>query len=246
MLEVFSWIGKELFESGLVDAYGGNMSIRLEDKVLITRRNVRLGDIKKGDLIEVPLEGESPDDIQASRELLVHRAIYKGTNAKAIIHAHPPHAIALSISENKIVPQDSEGSFFLRAVPIIKVRGETIGSPDVAKILPPFLSGNYVVATVKGHGSYSVGVDLEEAYKYTSVLENSCKVTTILRSMGHGAPGGGRGDTRGDSRVDSRGGRGGVRGPAQGSRGGQGHRAIPPGLGVMDRSSKSYRRGSYK
>jgi L-fuculose-phosphate aldolase len=228
MLEVFSWIGKELVAQGLVDSHGGNMSIRINDRILITRRNLRMGNIvNQGDLIELPLEGEAAGDIQASRDLIIHRALYKGTGARAVIHAHPPYAIALSISENKIIPQDAEGSFFLRAVPIIKVRGETIGSAEVAKILPPFLSGNYVVAMVKGHGSYAIGADLEEAYKYTSVLENSCKVTAILRSM--------------EQPEASRGPKMGGGGPAEP------RRAIPPGIGVMDRSSKSYhRRGHYK
>jgi L-fuculose-phosphate aldolase len=234
MLDQFIWIGAELFKQGLVDSHGGNMSVKIGDKILITRRNVRLGNIKEGDLIEVPLQGESPEDIQASRELVVHRALYKGTGASAIIHAHPPYAIALSISENKIIPQDAEASFFLRAVPIIKVRGETIGSPDVAKLLPQFLNGNYVVAMVKSHGSYAIGSSLEEAYKHTSVLENSCKVTAILRSMGQAVAKGAVSDHSAPK-------------PMGKPMGGDGRsRAIPPGIGVMDRSSKSYRRGGFK
>ena len=53
---------------------------------------------------------------------------------------------------------------------------QAIGSDEVARLVPSFLQGSSVVAVVKGHGSFAVGKTLEEAYRYTSSLENSCRV----------------------------------------------------------------------
>jgi len=205
MFEDFALVGKELFESGLVCSHSGNLSIRKGESIFITRRDVMLAHLKEDDIIELPLEGKGERDEEASRELVVHRAIYKNTGALAIVHAHPAHAIALSIVESKIIPQDAEGSFFLRSVPVVRVR-EAIGSDEVAKLLPPIFSSNYVVAVVKGHGSFSVGSSVLEAYHYTSCLENTCRIITILKPL-----------------------------EARPPRVAEPRKAIPPGIGVMDR-----------
>jgi ribulose-5-phosphate 4-epimerase/fuculose-1-phosphate aldolase len=70
-----------------------------------------------------------------------------------------------------------------------------------------------VVAVVKGHGSFALGHGLEEAYKYTSALENSCKVLVAVRSSGAQRP------PIHEKKIHER--------PRS---------AIPPGIGVMDRS----------
>ncbi|OGC21985.1 hypothetical protein A2291_07405 [candidate division WOR-1 bacterium RIFOXYB2_FULL_42_35] len=216
MLEEFRRIGSFLFLTGLVDSHGGNMSVRVEDKIFITRRDTMLGDLKEGDIIEVGLEPGENDE-QASREIATHRAIYQKNPTKAIVHAHPANAIAISITDNKIVPQDAEGLYVFKAASIVRVHGG-IGSSEAARMLPSFLSGESAVAVIKAHGSFSTGKDLEEAYKLTSVLENSCKVLVAVRASGGIKP-------VKSNRPDSR------HRPQP-----QGRTAIPRGIGVMDRS----------
>ena len=65
--------------------YGGSMSVRNEEKILITRRGILLGKFEDEDLVEVGMEGET-GAAEASLELAVHRAIYKATKAKAVVH----------------------------------------------------------------------------------------------------------------------------------------------------------------
>jgi len=115
-----------------------------------------------------------------------------------------------------------------------------VGSEETVRLLPSFLNGENVVAVVKGHGSFAIGQNLEEAYKYTSSLENSCKIIVAVRASG-GRGGEGRGQGQGGRGPGGRGpgGRGpGGRGPGgPGGRGGRRDKsAIPPGIGVMDRS----------
>lgn len=214
MLEEFKRVGSYLFKEGLIDSHGGNLSVRQGDRIFITRRDSMLGELKEGDIIEVGMEkGES--DSQASRELPTHRAIYRETKAEAIVHAHPANAIAVSITDNKIVPQDSEGIYLYRSAAIVRAH-QAIGSEEVARLLPSFLQPPNTIAVVKGHGSFAIGKDLEEAYKYTSSLENSCKVLIAIRASG------------------------GQRPPAPKEKPHHPHierrSAIPPGIGVMDRS----------
>jgi L-fuculose-phosphate aldolase len=213
MLEEFKRIGSFLFKEGLVDSHGGNLSVREGDKIFITRKDAMLGDLKEGDIIEVGFEAGGNEGL-ASRELPSHRAVYKQGRVQAIVHAHPANAIAISLTDNKIVPQDAEGSFLFKSASIVRVRS-AIGSEETARLLPSFLSGESGVAVVKGHGSFATGKNLEEAYRLTSSLENSCKIIVAVRASG------GRPAPR-KERSEHK------------------HKGIPPGIGVMDRSR--YRR----
>lgn len=214
MLEEFQRIGSYLWREGLVDSHGGNLSRREGEKIYITRRDSMLGDLKEGDVIEVGLTPGENDE-RATRELLVHRAIYRETGAGAIVHAHPANAIAVSLTDNKIIPQDSEGLYLYKSAAIVRAHS-TIGSEEVARLLPSFLKAPNVIAVVKGHGSFAVGKDLEEAYKFTSSLENSCRILVAVRASGGGRP-----------PVQKE-----MRKPLEQPR----RSAIPPGIGVMDRS----------
>ncbi|MCU0640773.1 MAG: class II aldolase/adducin family protein [Candidatus Margulisbacteria bacterium] len=221
MLEDFKRVGRMLFTEGLVDSHGGDFSRRQGDRIYITRRDAMLGDLREGDLVEVGLEpGEN--DKEASRELPTHRAIYRECPAEAIVHTHSANAIAVSLTDNKIIPQDAEGLSVFRSAAIVRAHS-AIASDEVARLLPTFLQAPNVAAVVKGHGVFAVGKTVEEAYHYASALENSCRVLIAVRSSGGQRP---------PERKEK---------PREMPRGPQHsmshHRsAIPPGIGVMDRS----------
>ena len=109
ILSQFQTIGRDLFAGGLISYNNGNLSIRLGERIIITRRGSRLGCLQENDLIETGLNKNDRSTPLASTELRVHRAIYRETSALAVIHAHGPHAVALSLVETKIVPSDNEG-----------------------------------------------------------------------------------------------------------------------------------------
>ena len=104
ILSQFQTVGRDLFTTGLVSSHSGNLSIRLGERIIITRRNSGLGCLGEHDLIETGISKNDRNTPLASIELAVHRAIYRETPALAIVHAHPPHAVALSLTETEIVP----------------------------------------------------------------------------------------------------------------------------------------------
>jgi L-fuculose-phosphate aldolase len=220
MLDEFKRIGRMLFTEGLVDSHGGDFSVKQGDKIFITRRDVMLGDLREGDIMEVGLEpGET--DKEASKELATHRAIYRECKTDAIVHTHSASAIAVSLTDNKVIPQDAEGLSVFRSAAIVRAHN-AIASDEVGRLLPTFLQAPNVAAVVKGHGVFAVGKSLEEAYKYASSLENSCRVLIAVR-----ASGGQRPPERKEKPREM------PRGPQHQPH----HRsAIPPGIGVMDRS----------
>jgi L-fuculose-phosphate aldolase len=182
VLDQFRLIGRDLFLAGVISSHGGNMSVRMGDRILITRRGSMLAQLDERDIITTGLEGNDANVMLASTEIGVHRAIYLETSAQAIVHAHPPYAIARSLFCDEIVPIDSEGSYLLHKVPVVATE-LTAGSKEVAALLPRWLK-EYDLVMLRGHGPFAIGHLLEEAYQLTSVFEMTCKIMTLAEGMG--------------------------------------------------------------
>jgi L-fuculose-phosphate aldolase len=181
ILSQFQTVGRDLFTKGLVSSHSGNLSIRLGERIFITRRGSRLGCLEEHDLIETGLSKNDRNTLLASVELAVHRAIYRETPALAIVHAHPPHAVALSLTETEIVPIDTDGQSIMEKVPVLgwdmKVKPGALGD-EIAQALKQSR-----VVLVHGHGTFAIGQLLEEAHNYTTTLEESCQVICLLKSL---------------------------------------------------------------
>lgn len=182
MLKQFQDIGRDIFVRGLISSHGGNMSVRLGDRVLITRRGSMMGRLTERDLIETGLLENDANVMLASTELVVHRAIYQATAGLAVVHAHPPYTVTLSLVADEIVPVDSEGSYMLHKVPVVATE-KTIGSTQVAEVVSGALK-EYKIVVLRGHGSFAIGSTLEEAYQWTSSLEESAKIAYLAQTLG--------------------------------------------------------------
>ena len=162
-------MGRDLYYLGLITSHAGNMSLRADDRIWITRTGSMLGHLGPDDLVETDLSLRESPHPRASMELPVHLAIYRATEAKAILHAHPPSAVALSLLAEAIVPADSEGRHILGTVPVIAAV-EVVASLEVAERASSLLQANRAVL-VRGHGSFAVGESLEDALRTTTTLE---------------------------------------------------------------------------
>ena len=181
MLTQFQSVGRDLFIRGIVASHTGNLSIRLRNRILITRRGAMLGCLQEHDLIETGVSKNDRSTPLASSELAVHRAIYQLTPAQAIIHAHPPHAVALSLTTTEIVPNCAEGLEVVGRVPVLGWN-TMFKSGELAETIADALN-EHLVAMVHGHGSFAVGQLLEDAYNCTTMLEESSQVICLLRSL---------------------------------------------------------------
>lgn len=172
----FFRIGKRLYQEHLVAGSFGNMSIRTHDEAfLITRTGSYLDE--PGDPVRVPIFGDVPKE--ASSEWRVHRAVYQQTRHHAIVHAHPPYAIAASLLFDEITPLDSEGKMFCPTIPIASGDpGTSELAEDVAECL-----ALVPLCIARGHGTFTAGKTLEEACLYTSLAEHSCRVLSVMNSF---------------------------------------------------------------
>ena len=181
LLAQFQAVGNDLFSEGLVSSHSGNLSVRLGDRMVITRRGSKLGYLQEHDLIETGINKNDRYTPLASVELPVHRAIYQQTPALAIVHAHSPHAVALSLMETEIVPSDTEGLQVAGRIPVLGWHME-VKPGGLADIIAQALKQCHVVM-VHGHGSFAIGQLLDEAHSCTTMLEESCRILCLLKSL---------------------------------------------------------------
>jgi L-fuculose-phosphate aldolase len=182
MLYQFQSIGKALFTQGLVSTCSGNLSIRIGEYLCITHRGSTLGSLGKADLVETGIKRNDRATPFASTELPVHRSIYENTSALAVVHAHPMYAVALSFTEEEIIPCDMEGREALPKVPILG-KGMTVNTGALAEEIADEVK-KYKVVLIRGHGSFAASQLLEEAYYYTTVLEQSCRLLYLVKALG--------------------------------------------------------------
>ncbi|MDD3620912.1 MAG: aldolase [Methanofollis sp.] len=164
----FVRIGKRLFSEGLVGGNFGNISLRANEGFYITRTGAYL-DVP-GTPVLVPLKGSAPAG--ASSEYRVHQAIYQKTGYKAVVHAHPAHAVAASVALSRIVPVDSEGEMLCPVIPVV---GGAPGTDELAENVAKALEERPLVIA-RGHGTFAAADDLDHAYLLTSLAEHSCRV----------------------------------------------------------------------
>jgi L-fuculose-phosphate aldolase len=165
----FERIGKRLFAEHLVGGNFGNISVREGDDGFYIKRTGTYLDVAT-EPVFVPLTGEVPPD--ASSEYRVHREVYKKTPNRAIVHAHPPAAVAMSLVRDEIRPEDSEGTMFC---PVIEVVSGAPGSQAIADTVSDALVHAKLVIA-RGHGTFAAGRTPDEAYLYTSLAEHACRV----------------------------------------------------------------------
>jgi L-fuculose-phosphate aldolase len=180
-LNQFQNVGRALFYRGLVSSSSGNLSIRMGDHLIITRRGSNLGNLQEKDLVETGINKNDRSTPMASTELAVHRAIYQHTQARAVVHAHPTHVTALSMFEKEISSEHLEDFFNLSPVPVLGWNME-VKPGGLANIISESLHSHQIVV-VRGHGSFAVGQLLDEAYNCTTGLEEACEILCIMKSM---------------------------------------------------------------
>ena len=182
IFKIFDKVGKHLVSQGYNTSHSGNISIRSGGKIIIKRRAAMLGNLEQEDLVECALHKEDSGSLIASTELGVHRAIYLQTDAMAVIHAHNPYCVALSLVEDEITCIDAEGFALYKKIPVIDVEipaGAYYTSIEVPKVLK-----NYPFVIVRGHGIFAKGMTLEDALQYVTGAEQSAKIRYLTIMTG--------------------------------------------------------------
>lgn len=179
-------IGRRLYNKGFAAANDGNITVRISDnEVLCTPTMHSKGFLKVEDICTIDMTGKQIAGIKKrSSEALLHLEIYKQRQEiKSVVHCHPPHATAFAVAREPI-PQCvlPEVEVFLGDVPI--TRYETPGGQAFADTILPFVNKTNIII-LANHGTVSFGVDVEQAYWWTEILDAYCRILMLSRQLGN-------------------------------------------------------------
>ena len=189
-------IGQLMHTRGYVTATDGNISARLDkDRFLVTPSGLSKGFMRPDQMIVIDWDAKpigagrygANRDLKPSSEILLHLEAYRQRpDVKAVVHAHPVNAIALSIA----------GISLARClIPEVIVNLGMIPTTDYA--MPASAEGanvirdlirRYDALILQRHGSVTIGKDPWEAYLNLEKLENVAEITFKLLLLGRELP----------------------------------------------------------
>lgn len=177
---------RRLHGRNLLASADGNVSYRHSDSLIhMTPTGINKARLRPDQMATLTLDGRILRG-EPSGERAMHLEIYgRCPLAKAIVHAHPPSAIAWTVA----FPQDSELpahclSEVILAVGRIPIAPYTRpGTSQMGEVLRPHLPQSRTIILSR-HGAVSWGETLEEAYNGMERLEHSAEILWRAKTLG--------------------------------------------------------------
>jgi L-fuculose-phosphate aldolase len=186
--ESLAAFGRRLAGDDLAEGTSGNLSARVGDLVAITPSGVPYDDIAPADICLVRVADGAPvtggattPGRRPSTETPMHLAVYRATDAGAVVHTHSPHVVALSTVLDEL-PAVHYAMSDLGG--LVRVAGYArFGTPQLAQNAVGALEGRTAVI-LRNHGALTYGPTLARAYNRAQVLEWLARVYWYARLAG--------------------------------------------------------------
>ncbi|HET6655826.1 MAG TPA: class II aldolase/adducin family protein [Gammaproteobacteria bacterium] len=178
LVQYYHW----LRQYGLNDSHSGNASVRNGDTFWVTPTGACADTLDPGQLVSCGIE-DGHGGARASLDAPLHAAVYRNNRkARAVLHSHGPHSVALTLDGQPFTPIDFEGGFYFTQVPVIDIPYDQY--VERAPELVAAALADHPIAIVRGHGVYAQAESLDRAYKWTCSLELSARTAFIARLAG--------------------------------------------------------------
>ncbi len=183
-------IGRMMYEKGFIAASDGNISARLDKRrLLITPSGLHKGLLQPEHLLIVDLEGKvlrsgtAVTQLKPTSELPMHLEAYRQRpDIEAVVHAHPPITIALSIAgipmADCLLP---EVMVFLGIIPTTQYA--TPSSVENVRAIREFIA-THDGLVLQRHGSLTVGDSPMQAFMRLETLEQQARIRFMLEQIG--------------------------------------------------------------
>jgi L-fuculose-phosphate aldolase len=184
-------ITRRMIDQGFICSSDGNVSARIdENRILITPAGVYKMNITPEMLVIVDNDGnviESRMGYKPSSELLLHVEAYRRRpDVQAVLHAHPPYSLALTVAgimfPVDIMPEAAED---LCQVPVAHYAKP--GTAEVAASIGGLIE-QFDTVLLDHHGSVTVGKSLDEALMTLERVEFVARVYHLANAYGTARP----------------------------------------------------------
>lgn len=180
-------VGQLMYEKGFICASDGNVSVRLgRDRFLITPSGLHKGLLTPDDLLVIDASGRvtgRSGELRPTSEMPMHLEAYRQRpDISAVVHAHPPISIALSIAgipmADCLLP---EVIVFLGLIPTTEYA--TPSTEENVRAIRDLI-GNHDGIVLQRHGSLTVGQDPMQAFMRLETLEQNARIGFMLAQLG--------------------------------------------------------------
>ncbi|MBQ3386350.1 MAG: class II aldolase/adducin family protein [Eggerthellaceae bacterium] len=178
---------RRLYDRGMVNLYEGNISVRLDDRLLVTPSQQSKETMTPQMVVEVDVEGRvlQSAGVAPSSEAGMHREIYRlRPDVRAVIHVHSPYATAFALAGQAIAGNAAElWMLFGGEIPCC-----AYGTPGTDAVFAEF--ERYLVdegrnaVLLANHGLVCVGRDLDEAFARVEAAEKLAQIIWLARALG--------------------------------------------------------------
>ena len=178
-----------LWKRNMLAAADGNVSYKIsDDEILITPSGRPKARLAPEEMVAMNSEGQpiGRSTAKPSGEKFMHLSIYKNCpRAKAVVHAHPPYAVAWTVArrELKSLPAEALSEVILACGDIPIAPYATPGSDDMGRVLEEFLPERRVIILAR-HGALAWGESLEEALGGMERVEHIAQTLYLAEGLG--------------------------------------------------------------
>ncbi|MFE6661989.1 class II aldolase/adducin family protein [Streptomyces sp. NPDC057697] len=166
---------------GLVVGTSGNVSARVGDTILVTPSGVPYDRLGPEDAVGVDPEGNRVlGELAPTSELPLHLAVYRNTDAAAVVHTHAVHATAVSTLVDEVPPIHYAAAMLggpVRVAPYARY-----GTVELAENMLTALRDR-TGCLLQNHGTVTHGATLDQAYDRTAQLEWLCHLWLTAGSV---------------------------------------------------------------
>lgn len=167
--EELALTGRRLIADGLVTGAAGNLSVRSGDLLAVTPTGIPYDQLVAESMCIVRIDGEIVEaPTVPSSEVPMHLAVYRATDAGAVVHTHSPYAAVLSAVVDELPPIHYVIAGLGGRVRVAPYR--TFGTEELADEMARALEGRTAVL-LQNHGTITYGPTLSQAYERSVTLE---------------------------------------------------------------------------
>lgn len=181
---------KQLYEAhmllekyGLVSYMSGNVSVRVNDHVVIKPSGVPYSQLKQEDFVVVDLLGNTVEgDKKPSIDTATHLYLYRNVNwVRSIIHTHSTFSTVWAITERPIpVLCTAHADVFGEEIPLTEYA--SVGSEAIGRAVLKAM-GRSGTVLLRKHGVMILGISIEDALKKAIFLEEVAKIAYFANLM---------------------------------------------------------------
>lgn len=176
-------VAKLCYERNLIVGADGNFSAKTsQGTILITPAGAMKGFLEPHHIAHIDMTGQVIDGgPKASSEVGIHLVAYEERpDAMAMCHAHPPHAVALTIAEVDMqMPVIPEIIVTIGGIPTAPFG--TPGTPELPETIREIIRCSDTVI-MKNHGSCTVGANIMDAFKKLDMLEHTARILWLAHT----------------------------------------------------------------